>query len=35
MPANLPGMPGIRFQPVAIYEIAADGSPTKIFMTVP
>jgi len=35
MPANLPGMPGTRSQPVAIYEIAADGSTSKIFMTVP
>jgi hypothetical protein len=35
MPANLPGMPGPRSQPVAIHEIAADGSPSKIFMTVP
>ena len=35
MPANLPGMPGLRSQPVAIYEIAADGSPSKIFITVP
>jgi len=35
MPANLPGMPGTRSQPVAIYEITADGSPSKIFMTVP
>jgi hypothetical protein len=35
MPANLPGMPGTRSQPVAIYEIAADGSSSKIFMMVP
>jgi hypothetical protein len=35
MPANLPGMPGPRPHPVAIHEIAADGSPSKIFMTVP
>ena len=35
MPANLPGMPGTRSQPVAIHEIAADGGPSKIFMTVP
>jgi len=35
MPAKLPGMPGIRFKPVAIYEITTDGSPSKIFMTVP
>jgi hypothetical protein len=35
MPANLPGMPGTRSHPVAIYEIAADGSTSKIFMTVP
>ena len=35
MPSNLPGMPGTRSQPVAIYEIATDGSPSKIFMTVP
>ena len=35
MPANLPGMPGPRSRPVAIHEIAADGSPSKIFMTVP
>lgn len=35
MPANLPGMPGTRSHPVAIHEIAADGSPSKIFMTVP
>ena len=35
MPANLPGMPGPRSQPVAIHEIAADGSTSKIFMTVP
>ena len=35
MPANLPGMPGARSQPVAIYEITADGSHSKIFMTVP
>jgi hypothetical protein len=35
MPSNLPGMPGTRSQPVAIYEITADGSPSKIFMTVP
>ena len=35
MPSNLPGMPGIRFKPVSIYEIATDGSPSKIFMTVP
>ena len=35
MPANLPGMPGTRSHPVAIYEITADGSPSKIFMTVP
>ena len=35
MPANLPGMPGARSQPVAIYEITADGSTSKIFMTVP
>ena len=35
MPANLPGMPGPRSHPVAIYEIAADGSTSKIFMTVP
>jgi hypothetical protein len=28
-------LPGIRFQPVAIYEITADGRPSKIFMTVP
>ena len=35
MPANLPGMPGTRSQPVAIHEIAADGSTSKIFMTVP
>jgi len=35
MPSNLPGMPGIRFKPVAIYEIATDGSTSKIFMTVP
>lgn len=35
MPANLPGMPGPRSHPVAIHEIAADGSPSKIFMTVP
>ena len=35
MPANLPGMPGPRSHPVAIHEIATDGSPSKIFMTVP
>ena len=35
MPANLPGMPGPRSRPVAIHEIAADGSTSKIFMTVP
>ncbi len=35
MPANLPGMPGPRSQPVAIHEITADGSTSKIFMTVP
>ena len=35
MPANLPGMPGPRSHPVAIHEIAADGSPSKIFMTMP
>ena len=35
MPAKLPGMPGFRFNPVAIYEITADGSTSKIFMTVP
>jgi hypothetical protein len=35
MPANLPGMPGPRSHPVAIHEIAADGSTSKIFMTVP
>ena len=35
MPANRPGMPGPRSQPVAIYEITADGSTSKIFMTVP
>ena len=35
MPANLPGMPGPRSKPVAIHEIAADGSASKIFMTVP
>ena len=35
MPANLPGMPGPRSKPVAIHEIAADGSTSKIFMTVP
>ena len=35
MPANLPGMPGPRSHPVAIYEIAVDGSSSKIFMTVP
>ena len=35
MPAKLPGMPGIRFKPVAIYEIATDGSTSKVFMTVP
>jgi hypothetical protein len=35
MPANVPGMPGTRSQPVAIHEIAADGSPSKIFMTMP
>ena len=35
MPVNLPGMPGSRSQPVASYEIAADGSTSKIFMMVP
>ena len=35
MPANLPGMPGPRSHPVAIHEITADGSISKIFMTVP
>ncbi len=35
MPTNLPGMPGTRSKPVAIYEIATDGSTSKIFMTVP
>ena len=35
MPANLPGMPGPRSHPVAIHEITADGSTSKIFMTVP
>ena len=35
MPANLPGMPGPRSHPVAIHEIASDGSTSKIFMTVP
>ena len=35
MPANLPGMPGPRSHPVAIHEIVADGSTSKIFMTVP
>jgi hypothetical protein len=35
MPANLPGMPGPRSHPVAIHEIATDGSTSKIFMTVP
>ena len=35
MPANLPGMPGPRSLPVAIHEITGDGSPSKIFMTVP
>ena len=35
MPANLPGMPGPRSKPVPIYEIAADGNASKIFMTVP
>jgi len=35
MPANLPGMPGPRSKPVAIHEITADGSTSKIFMTVP
>ncbi len=35
MPANLPGMPGPRSHSVAIHEIASDGSPSKIFMTVP
>ena len=35
MPANLPGMPGPRSHPVAIHEIGADGSTSKIFMTVP
>ena len=35
MPANLPGMPGPRSKPVPIHEIAADGSTSKIFMTVP
>ena len=35
MPANLPGMPGPRSHPVAIHEIAADGSASKIFMTMP
>ncbi len=35
MPANLPGMPGTRSKPVAIYEITADGSTSKIFTTVP
>ena len=35
MPANLPGMPGPRSHPVAIYDIAADGNTSKIFMTVP
>jgi len=35
MPANLPGMPGPRSHPVAIYAIAADGSTSNVFMTVP
>lgn len=35
MPANLPGMPGPRSKPVAIYEIVADGSTSKVFMMVP
>ena len=35
MPANLPGMPGPRSHPVVIHEIVADGSTSKIFMTVP
>lgn len=35
MPANLPGMPGPRSNPVAIHEIVADGSTSKVFMTVP
>ena len=35
MPANLPGMPGPRSHPVAVHEIAAAGSISKIFMTVP
>ena len=35
MPANLPGMPGPRSHSVAIHEISSDGSPSKIFMTVP
>ena len=35
MPANLPGMPGPRSKPVTIHEIVADGSGSKIFMTVP
>ena len=35
MPANLPGMPGPRSKPVAIYEITEDGSTSKIFMTLP
>jgi len=35
MPANVPGMPGNRSQPVAIHEFAADGNTSKIFMTVP
>lgn len=35
MPANLPGMPGPRSYSVAIHEITAGGSTSKIFMTVP
>ena len=34
MPTGLPGMPGPRPEPIAIYEIAAAAGEPKVFMTV-
>jgi hypothetical protein len=35
MPMGVPGMPGPRSEPIALYEIAAGSAPPKIFMTAP
>ena len=34
MPTGMPGMPGPRSEPIAIYEIAAGAGEPKVFMTV-